>query len=157
MWLGGSLSCALATAFMAVTGTIHPPAGATALLAVVDDSVAHLGWFLLPVILLGCILMQCVALFVNNIQRKFPVYWWSPEDVGCRWVRRRISCDDKEATGSDIKTQAEMGISTHLEDDASFGSNGPRIIVTRTKVVVPEDTYMTPEELNLLEILRERL
>ncbi|KXH62604.1 HPP family protein [Colletotrichum nymphaeae SA-01] len=42
-WLGGALSCALATTVMALTKTVHPPAGATALLAVVDDGVVHLG------------------------------------------------------------------------------------------------------------------
>ncbi|KAF3764168.1 hypothetical protein M406DRAFT_277656, partial [Cryphonectria parasitica EP155] len=78
-WLAGSLSCACATVFMGITGTIHPPAGATALLATTDDNIIHLGWALIPRVLLGCCLMLVVALIINNIQRAFPAYWWTAE------------------------------------------------------------------------------
>lgn len=97
-WLAGSLSCACAVSLMGLTGTVHPPAGATALLAVVDTDIAGLGWFLLPVITLGCVLMQAVALLINNVQRRFPVYWWSPEETGHWWrqQRRRHQHKDEE-------------------------------------------------------------
>jgi len=90
-WIGASLACALATAFMGLTGTVHPPAGATALMAVLNDDVARLGWLLPAPVLLGCGLMLTVALLVNNIQRRFPLYWWSPEEMGVWWKRRRLS------------------------------------------------------------------
>lgn len=80
-WVGGALACALSTALMALTKTVHPPAGATALLAVVDANLARIGWLLLPVVLLGCALMLAVALLVNNLQRRFPMYWWTPEGL----------------------------------------------------------------------------
>ncbi|OKL57775.1 hypothetical protein UA08_07074 [Talaromyces atroroseus] len=80
-WLGGALACAIATALMAITKTTHPPAGATALLAVVSDDSLPLGWLLVPMMLLGVVLMLIVALVINNIQRKFPQYWWTPEDL----------------------------------------------------------------------------
>jgi len=83
-WIGGSLACATATAVMNLTKTVHPPAGATALLAVVDNSSLELGWFLIPVIQLGCILMICTALLLNNIQRRYPIYWWTAENLGRR-------------------------------------------------------------------------
>ncbi|KAG5982712.1 hypothetical protein E4U55_001502 [Claviceps digitariae] len=83
-WVGGALACALATALMALTKTVHPPAGATALLAVVDTTLVRIGWFLLPVVMLGCALMLAVALLVNNIERRFPIYWWTPEECGRR-------------------------------------------------------------------------
>ncbi|PHH85011.1 hypothetical protein CDD83_1034 [Cordyceps sp. RAO-2017] len=80
-WVGGALSCASATALMALTKTVHPPAGATALLAVADDHLVALGWLLVPLVLLGCALMLAVALLVNNIERRFPLYWWTPMDL----------------------------------------------------------------------------
>lgn len=89
-WLGASLACACATALMALTEMVHPPAGATALMAVLEPNVSELGWFLFLPLLLGCILMLRVALLVNNIQRWFPFYWWSPGETGGYWRRKRM-------------------------------------------------------------------
>lgn len=77
-WVGGALSCAIATTIMALTGTIHPPAGATALIAVVDERSTQMGWWLIPLVLLSCVIMMGIALILNNLQRRFPEYWWSP-------------------------------------------------------------------------------
>lgn len=78
-FIGGALSCAVATVLMGITGTVHPPAGATALIAVVDENCIKLGWHFVPLVLLSCILMFTVALLINNIQKQYPVYWWSPK------------------------------------------------------------------------------
>jgi CBS-domain-containing membrane protein len=59
---------------MLLTSTVHPPGGATALLAVTKKQIASLGWFLLPIMMLGVVLMQAVALIVNNIHRQYPLY-----------------------------------------------------------------------------------
>lgn len=66
---------------MGLTKTVHPPAGATALLAVVDANLARLGWFLIPVMMLGCTLMLAVALLINNLERQFPLYWWTSQTL----------------------------------------------------------------------------
>ncbi|KAF8881024.1 HPP family-domain-containing protein [Gymnopilus junonius] len=78
LWLAGSLSCATSVVVMQVTGTTHPPAGATALLAAVNDDVRNMGWYYLPVVLLTSTLALAVALIVNNIQRRYPVFWFQP-------------------------------------------------------------------------------
>ncbi|KAK9778240.1 putative HPP family-domain-containing protein [Seiridium cardinale] len=153
IWLGGSVSCALATAVMALTGTVHPPAGATALLAVVDDNVAALGWSLLPVILLGCIIMQCVALLLNNIQRRFPMYWWSPEDVGHRWKRGVGST----AGGNNNDGMEKIETCTSHEEDMIASPVATQLTIGRGGVRVPEGMLITPEELLFLETLCERL
>lgn len=62
---------------MQLTKTVHPPAGATALLAAVNQQVIDLSWYLIPVILLSVTLALIVALFVNNIQRRYPVFWFT--------------------------------------------------------------------------------
>ncbi|KAL9588043.1 MAG: hypothetical protein Q9203_003140 [Teloschistes exilis] len=77
-WLAGSLSTAVAIVIMQFTETTHPPAGATALLAAVDDDVRRLSWYLLPVVLLSCSVILATALLFNNIQRRFPVFWFEP-------------------------------------------------------------------------------
>jgi CBS domain-containing membrane protein len=74
-WYSAALSVGLAVATMVMTRTIHPPAGATALIAVVSKQ----DW-LFPIAPVGigiCVLI-IVAVIINNfaIKRKYPQYWW---------------------------------------------------------------------------------
>ncbi|GKT56608.1 HPP family protein [Colletotrichum tofieldiae] len=151
-WLGGALSCALATTVMALTKTVHPPAGATALLAVVDDGVVRLGWILVPTVTLGCVIMLVVALVINNIQRRFPQYWWSPEDVRVYrvpWRRRGGDVESKGDASSDEVEARSRSDSTVREDAV--------LIMRPGEVIVPEHMFITPEEKMFLEELSNRL
>jgi len=78
LWLVGSLSCATSVVVMQVTGTTHPPAGATALLAALNTEIRDMGWYYLPVVLLTSALALVVALITNNVQRRYPVFWLHP-------------------------------------------------------------------------------
>ena len=79
--LAGSLAVSLAIAAMHFTRTLHPPGGATALIAVIGgDKVHSLGtMYVLCPVLAGALIMLLVALLVNNLsanpQRHYPVYW----------------------------------------------------------------------------------
>ncbi len=80
MWLASAIAVATAIAVMHASRTLHPPGGATALIAVIgSDKVHHLG-FLYAVIPagLGAGIMLLVALLVNNIPatRRYPEFWW---------------------------------------------------------------------------------
>ena len=66
---------------MGLTNTIHPPAGATALLAATTQEITDLGWYLLPLVVLGSVVTLVVACLVNNVQRQFPLYWWTERDL----------------------------------------------------------------------------
>ncbi|KAF5347956.1 hypothetical protein D9756_010212 [Leucocoprinus leucothites] len=77
-WLAASLSCATATVVMQITQTVHPPAGATALLPATSRDIRDLGWYYLPVVLLSSALAFAVALINNNIQRRWPIFWFTP-------------------------------------------------------------------------------
>lgn len=74
-WLAGSLSTSVSLVVMQMTATTHPPAGATALLVATNDEVWALSWYYLPVILLSSTLVLVVALLVDNVQRRYPVFW----------------------------------------------------------------------------------
>lgn len=70
---------ATAIALMHLTKTLHPPGGATALMAVLGgDAVHDLGYAyaLLPVGL-GAAILVLIALAVNNIpkNRSYPEFW----------------------------------------------------------------------------------
>ena len=78
-WLASALAVATAIAAMHATKTLHPPGGATALIAVIGSSKIHaLGYLyaLIPVGL-GASMMLVVALLVNNIPktRRYPEFW----------------------------------------------------------------------------------
>ncbi|KAG5917547.1 hypothetical protein E4U53_004194 [Claviceps sorghi] len=132
---------------MALTKTVHPPAGATALLAVVDAALVRIGWFLLPVVLLGSALMLAVALLVNNIERRFPVYWWTPGACGRRSRRRGCADGDEQSPSSD--EPAPHLPKTHRR---------PReIVIRRGELVLPRHMVLSPEEERLLETMSHRL
>lgn len=78
-WLTAALAVATAIALMHATKTLHPPGGATALIAVVGSQQIHdLGFLycLVPATLSPVILLV-VALLVNNIpkSRRYPETW----------------------------------------------------------------------------------
>ncbi len=79
LWLASSLAVATAIAVMHATKTLHPPGGATALIAVIGSPQIHsLGYFyvLMPVGL-GAIVMLIIALLINNLsdKRSYPEFW----------------------------------------------------------------------------------
>lgn len=78
-WLAAPLAVATALACMHLTRTLHPPGGATALIAVVGSNQIHaLGFFYIffPVGV-GVLVLLLVALIVNNLasQRHYPEHW----------------------------------------------------------------------------------
>ncbi|KAH8702453.1 HPP family protein [Talaromyces proteolyticus] len=148
-WVGGALACALATALMAITKTVHPPAGATALLAVVSNDSLPLGWWLVPVILLGAVLMVIVALIINNIQRKFPQYWWTPEDLAQTKRKEATPENDAQADVESKLTQCSSGRSEGLAEE--------QVIIRKGSLTVPQHLYLTPEERTFLVELSDRL
>ncbi|MCD6151505.1 MAG: HPP family protein [Deltaproteobacteria bacterium] len=80
MWLASALAVATAIAAMHATKTLHPPGGATALIAVIGSVKIHnLGYLyaIMPVGA-GAIIMLIVALLMNNIprNRKYPEFWF---------------------------------------------------------------------------------
>jgi CBS-domain-containing membrane protein len=80
LWLAAAVGVATAIAAMHATKTLHPPGGATALIAVIGGEKVHnLGYLytLIPVGI-GAVIMLIVALFINNIPktRRYPEYWF---------------------------------------------------------------------------------
>lgn len=78
-FVAAGLAVSLAIAAMSVTDTVHPPGGATALIAIIGGETIHdLGFlFTLTPVGLGALLLLLIALAVNNIPktRRYPSYW----------------------------------------------------------------------------------
>jgi CBS-domain-containing membrane protein len=80
LWLAAALAVATSIAVMHATKTLHPPGGATALIAVISGpKVANLGYlYALVPVGAGALVMLAVALLINNLapQRRYPEFWW---------------------------------------------------------------------------------
>jgi CBS-domain-containing membrane protein len=78
-WLAAAVAVATAIAAMHATKTLHPPGGATSLIAVIGSEKIHnLGYlYVLVPVALGAMIMLGVALLVNNLpkNRKYPEFW----------------------------------------------------------------------------------
>jgi CBS-domain-containing membrane protein len=142
--LGGALACALTTAVMLLTNTTHPPAGATALLAVTHSETVAIGWFLFPVMLLGVTLMQAAAVVLNNIQRRYPLYWWTSHP---------LAPPVGDAEKASQKETPSVG--SHYED--SLTDVPRRLIVERGDVSVPDGVSLSAEEREVLERISDRI
>ena len=79
-WLAAAVAVSTSIAVMHLTKTLHPPGGATALIAVIGGQTVHnLGYlYVVMPAALGAIVMLIIALIVNNIpkNRKYPEFWW---------------------------------------------------------------------------------
>jgi CBS-domain-containing membrane protein len=79
VWLSCGIAVATVIALMHLTKTLHPPAGATALIAIIGgDKINNLG-FLYPImpVGLGITILVILAVIFNNIpeKRRYPEFW----------------------------------------------------------------------------------
>lgn len=76
MWLASAVAVAAAIVFMQITKTLHPPGGATALIAVTGSpAILKLGyWYVISPVLSGALILLIVALIFNNMtsNRHYP-------------------------------------------------------------------------------------
>lgn len=76
IWLKCALAVSLSTVFMQITKTIHPPGGATAMIANIGtEKVKSLGfYYIINPVLVGALILLVIALIINNTSnhRSYP-------------------------------------------------------------------------------------
>lgn len=76
IWLTAPLAVSLSIVLMQITKTLHPPGGATALIAIIgSDKIKNLGFvYVVSPVLTGVLILLLVALIFNNLtkNRKYP-------------------------------------------------------------------------------------
>ncbi len=79
LWFAGAMAVSLAIVAMLASKTLHPPGGATALIAVIGGAKVHSLGFLYAFIPAGAgaAILLIIALIVNNLSknRRYPEYW----------------------------------------------------------------------------------
>lgn len=178
-WVAGAVAAACASVVMSMTNTVHPPGGATAVLACTNASIIGLGWMFVPLVLLAGVEMLCVALMSNNILRQYPVYWWTAKDTGGKLFNtREIEGDEharleKQGSASTIHNQAsaqqEGQVTSRLDaitsqrileresENHSSVENTEEVCITPYEVRLPSHIQLGDEEVSLLKRLQERL
>ncbi|KAF1822730.1 HPP-domain-containing protein [Dissoconium aciculare CBS 342.82] len=170
-WVAGAVACACASLLMSITNTVHPPGGATAVLAATNVDVIRMGWRFIPVVLLGSSLLVTVALIFNNILRQYPVFWWTPEKCGA--PLRREQREEKEQQQQD-KAAEEGNAQPRRSNSTASSDRTLHTDLQRNKtnetvpspndirihahgIQVPSHLQLSEEETALLERLRQRL
>ncbi|KAL5114529.1 hypothetical protein ACEQ8H_007562 [Pleosporales sp. CAS-2024a] len=142
-WTAGALACGIASAVMLLTNTVHPPGGATAVLAAMEPAITAMGWYFVGLVLWGATLMLGVGLVINNIQRQFPMYWWTPLDL-------RPGSEEAETVPN-----GRGGIDAAQEQESC--QEDMRIQITGVSVLMPGNLSLSAEEAQVLAGLGERL
>ncbi len=72
VWIAAPLAVSLSIVCMQVTKTLHPPGGATALIAIIgSDKIKTLGYiYIFSPVLIGVLILLLTALIFNNITEK---------------------------------------------------------------------------------------
>ncbi len=77
VWLSSALAVSLSIVMMQITKTLHPPGGATALIANIGtEKIQHLGYmYVFSPVLSGVLILFLVALIFNNLtpNRRYPI------------------------------------------------------------------------------------
>ncbi|OQV03533.1 hypothetical protein CLAIMM_08569 [Cladophialophora immunda] len=119
-FINGGLSMATSLLAMLITGTAHPPAGATGLNAAVQSDVVTLSWRYLPTILASSLIMLGWAVIINNVgRRRYPLHWWAP---GATFVCIEEDSELEKAEEGEIeREEMEEG---DLERESTAASEG---------------------------------
>src|SRR6478609_283995 len=93
IWIAAPLAVSFAIVLMQITKTLHPPGGATALIAIIgSDKIKSLGYmYVLSPVLIGTLVLLSTALIFNNMtsSRSYPSH--STYHKHYHKVRKRIS------------------------------------------------------------------
>ena len=121
-------------------------------MATVDPEVEGIGWYLLPLVLLSATLVLVTSLMINNIQRRYPTFWWTPENVGKAVKENDIEKVPTMTTRISDKSSSLAGAVMRIGSTA-----GDSIGITADDLTVPDGFYLAGEERCTLEILQNRL
>jgi CBS-domain-containing membrane protein len=143
LWTGAALATACSSVLMSLLDCVHPPAGAAALLPLVDTQIRELSWYYLPVQLISMGEMLVVACLMNNVILKYPAYWWTAKPLA------------KTVIVADGETEERT---TGVETSEKTEENGtPSIVITVDDIRFPPNIEISQEYHRLMLDLQQHL
>lgn len=91
--------------------------------------------------------MLIVACIVNNIQRQFPLYWWTAVSLPVPTSRNDI---ERQSSSSESETKCEDN------EEVEFASRDD-IVITNEHVLLPDWIQLGMEQKALLEAIQTQL
>lgn len=147
-WVAGAVACAVSSAIMATTNTVHPPGGATAVLATTNAEIIAMGWIYVPFVIMSSVIMLTLACIINNIQRAYPVYWWTPANL-----RKEQDVQDLEKVSTNNSEKVLSGQPMGRASDVSPDS----VVISPHHLYIPDSFDLDGDELAVLSRLQARL
>lgn len=123
-----------------------------------------MGWMFVPLLLVGNLLMLGVALLFNNLLRQYPVFWWTPQEVGQKLHRQEEELDKKEPQDEgEAEKQAsqeesdsdEHTLRQELSGNIEF-TETEDMLITPYKIRLPGHVHLSDEEVGVLSKLQQR-
>lgn len=145
-WLAGAIACATASVVMTITKTIHPPSGATAMIAATQADITDLGWYYIPVVMLAAALALGVGLLTNNIQRRYPLFWMTAVKLPHHRAPK-IAIDGPQKA---ITEQVPQITEPDLDETHKLDFSVLRLIVTSSEVIIPDSVDLGEEHRQVL-------
>jgi hypothetical protein len=147
-WVAGAVACAVSSAIMATTNTVHPPGGATAVLATTNAEIIAMGWIYIPFIIMSSVIMLTLACIINNIQRAYPVYWWTPANL-----RKEKEIQDLEKVPTNNSEKVLSGQPMARDSTADPDT----VVISPHHLYIPDSFDLDGDELAVLSRLQARL
>jgi CBS-domain-containing membrane protein len=147
-WVAGAVACAVSSAIMATTNTVHPPGGATAVLATTNAEIIAMGWIYIPFVIMSSVIMLTLACIINNIQRAYPVYWWTPANL-----RKEKDVQDLEKVPTNNSEKVLSGQPMGRASDV----NPDSVVISPHHLYIPDSFDLDGDELAVLSRLQARL
>lgn len=149
-WASGALSVGVSSVLMSILNCVHPPAGASALLPSIDAEIQEMSWWYLPVQIISSLLIITVACITGNVFRSYPVYWWSPGDVGPPKKVEPV----EELKPEEPETHEQLDLEEVI---LVRSSNTKQIIISHEEIVVPKGLDLDELDLEWLETFRLKI
>jgi hypothetical protein len=130
---------------MTITKTIHPPSGATAMIAATQADITALGWYYIPVVMLSAALALGVGLITNNMQRRYPVFWLIAGKIP------RVEAVSESPPSNTTPPNHLDQTSKSMEHEKYC------VIISSSGITVPDFLSLENEHTTVLEEIRELL
>lgn len=157
LYIASALSPAIASSLMFITKTVHPPAGAAAMLPCIDDEVRALGWYYLAVQLAISAVFMTVTQIVNNVLLVYPMYWWTPVTLKPKQLPPPTDTESLESYAPTLATNSEDGGPIRVSrtrTNEQVGDGRLEIIIRPDHVYLPPLLTLSADQLQLIEELQ---
>jgi hypothetical protein len=140
---------------MAITKTTHPPGGATAMFAICEPGLTSLGWYYVPAIMLWAIVAVATGLVTNNIQRRYPVFWFTPTKL----LRPK---EDLEEEREIRAADGECDLRNSIESDETNETDGVLakenfVVISGAGITIPDSLCLSSQQKQAVEEIQRLL